>query len=430
MKKLIISLLAAALLFTACIISVRTNKEKSSTINVKPDYSTPWKWRPLKAEELFEFTKLYTDEYAELFEKNNLSQDFEIQYACIRENKIYIYTVNNRLLRFEFSDNTWQLQKNFTGGYTGNLDSVNDEMEHRLTGDELYELYLELNNTEKLYDGYQSGNYYILYSYDYVYYVKREKEEYIIVHRGNSDWAETHNIYTDEGLVPEMQYTVNYNCLQNDESKGEAYNIAIDAYNEYIAQIAGETLEWFNNDNRGLTSPFLYVYLRDLHDDGIPEIIVKSDPIYPYQVFSYVKNTVVELAGPKSNNMHGGCYLLENGMYGSRHHSTGWVDSFVAYNKDGTQTIEHFFSNDIDEFSYEKYTVDSAAQRYDTIEEDVYRIVFENTEEGKQQFYDMYAPYAEALEHRMNLGESYYPFDVDTTYNYSPYVTEELEQDG
>ena len=40
----------------------------------------------------------------------------------------------------------------------------------------------------------------------------------------------------------------------------------------------------------------------------------------------------------------------------------------------------------------------------------------------------MYAPYAEALEHRMNLGESYAPFDVDTTYNYSPYVTEELEQ--
>ena len=312
----------------------------------------------------------------------------------------------------------WQLQKNFTGGYTGNLDSVNDEMEHRLTGDELYELYLELNNTEKLYDGYQSGNYYILYSYDYVYYVKREKEEYTIVHRGNSDWAETHNIYTDEGLMPEMQYTVNYNCLPNDESKGESYNTAIDAYNEFLAQIAGETLEWFNDDNRGLTSPFLYVYLRDLNGDGIPEIIVKSDPIYPYQVFSYVKNTVVDLAGPKSNNMHGGCYLLENGMYASQHTTTGWFNSFVTYNSNGTETIEYF--SYYGTYSYKK-EISGVEIEY---------IEFENTEEGKQQFYDMYAPYAEALEHRMDLGESYAPFDVDTTYNYSPYVTEELEQNG
>lgn len=42
----------------------------------------------------------------------------------------------------------------------------------------------------------------------------------------------------------------------------------------------------------------------------------------------------------------------------------------------------------------------------------------------------MYAPYAEALEHRMDLGERYAPFDVDTTYSYSPYVTEELKQNG
>ena len=422
MKKLLVLLMISVVIISVCInipdLFKSTTDENSDTINVKPDYSTPWKWRPLKAEELFEFTKLYTDEYAELFEKNNLSQDFEIQYACIRENEIYIYTVNNRLLRFEFSDNMWQLQKNFTGGYTGNLDSVNDEMEHRLTGDELYELYLELNNTEKLYDGYQSGNYYILYSYDYVYYVKREKEEYIIVHRGNSDWAETNNIYTDEGLMPEMQYTVNYNCLPNDESKSKVYNDAINAYNEYIAQMAGETLEWFSDDNRGLSSPFLYVYLRDLHDDGIPEIIVKSDPIYPYQVFSYVKNTVVDLAGPKSNNMHGGCYLLENGMYASQHTTTGWFNSFVTYNSNGTETIEYF--SYYGTYSYKK-EISGVEIEY---------IEFENTEEGKQQFYDMYAPYAEALEHHMNLGESYAPFDVDTTYNYSPYVTEELEQNG
>ena len=427
MKKLIISLLAAALLFTACIISVRTNKEKSSIINVKPHYSTPWKWRPLKAEELFEFTKLYTDEYAELFEKNNLSQDFEIQYACIRENEIYIYTVNNGLLRFEFSDNMWQLQKNFTGGYTGNLDSVNDEMEHRLTGDELYELYLELNNTEKLYDGYQSGNYYILYSYDYVYYVKREKEEYIIVYRGNSDWAETHNIYTDEGLMPEMQYTVNYNCLPNDESKGNAYNAAIDAYNEFLAQKAEENLEWVNSIEYVFGVPVPFVYLKDLNDDGILEMILYSEAvggtIYPPNIYTYRDDKIIALVGPMSNGMHGGVYMLENGIYFSNHISVGVTTYFVTYNKDGTQTIEEFFTDTIEVFKYQRYTVDSMEEWRDNIED--YYIL-----EGKQHYDDMYAPYIGVKEHPMDLGERYCPFNADTTYNYSPYVTEELKQNG
>ena len=48
---------------------------------------------------------------------------------------------------------------------------------------------------------------------------------------------------------------------------------------------------------------------------------------------------------------------------------------------------------------------------HDEVKEDYYVIVFENTEEGEQQFYDMYAPYKELLElPPMELGESYSPY--------------------
>ena len=204
-------------------------------------------------------------------------------------------------------------------------------------------------------------------------------------------------------------WTVNYECIPKYESKGEVYNTAIEAYNEFLAKEAEETLKWFNDDNKGLTSPLPYVYLNDLHGDGIPEIIVRFDPIYPEQVFSYIDGAVVELVGPTSNNMHGGCYLRENGMYVSEHITTGWFNSFVTYNVDGTQTIEYFLG--YKEKSYQKYTVASASEIHDEVKEDYYVIVFENTEEGEQRFCDMYAPYKELLDlPPMDLGESYSPY--------------------
>ena len=204
-------------------------------------------------------------------------------------------------------------------------------------------------------------------------------------------------------------WTVNYECIPKDESKGDAYNEAIDSYNEFLAQKAEETLEWFNEDDKGLTSPLPYVHLKDLHGDGIPEMIGGFDPVYPYQVFSYIDGVVVELAGPRSNNMHGGCYLRENGMYVSEHITTGWFNSFVTYNADSTQTIEYFWG--YKEKSYQKYTVASASEIHDEVKEDYYVIVFENTEEGEQRFCDMYAPYKELLDlPPMDLGESYSPY--------------------
>ena len=222
--------------------------------------------------------------------------------------------------------------------------------------------------------------------------------------------SQLENVETDNEDKGEKHYwIVNYNCLPKDESKGEAYNAAISAYNEFLAQKAEETLEWFNEDDKGLTGPLPYVYLKDLHGDGIPEIIVRLDPVYPEQVFSYIDDVVVELAGPRSNNMHGGCYLRENGMYISEHITTGWFNSFVTYNVDGTQTIEYFWG--YKEKSYEKYTVASVNEIHDEVKEDYYVIVFENTEEGEQRFYDMYAPYKELLElPPMELGESYSPY--------------------
>ena len=50
---------------------------------------------------------------------------------------------------------------------------------------------------------------------------------------------------------------------------------------------------------------------------------------------------------------------------------------------------------------------------------------FPDTEEGKRQFNEKYAPYQEALWlYNMDLGRRYFPFTIDGSQNYSPYLLE------
>ncbi len=299
----------------------------------------------------------------------------------------------------------------------------------RITAEQLWGMRDVFSEYDELVDGYAYEDSYIIYSiykdqyipYNRIYLVK-EENGYTVQDtiKNAEEWHR--NLFKDSGMTTELKYIVDYSCLPNDESKSKVYNDAINAYNEFLAQQAEENLEWVNSIEYVFGVPVPFVYLKDLNDDEILEMILYSEAvggnIYPPNIYTYRDDGIIALAGPKSNNMHGGCYLLENGMYASQHTTTGWFNSFVTYNSNGTETIEYF--SYYGTYSYKK-EISGVEIEY---------IEFENTEEGKQQFYDMYAPYAEALEHRMDLGERYCPFNADTTYNYSPYVTEKLEQDG
>lgn len=122
---------------------------------------------------------------------------------------------------------------------------------------------------------------------------------------------------------------------------------------------------------------------------------------------------VGQLPGPASNGQHGFVGMLENGMYASMHLTTGWQNTFVTYNKDGTETVECFSYYSL--YSYTKEIEGVIVEEKE----------FPDTEEGERQFYEKYAPYKETVEHRdADLGRQYFPFAIDGSQNYSPYVLE------
>ncbi|MBQ7816760.1 MAG: hypothetical protein IJ339_05350, partial [Oscillospiraceae bacterium] len=228
----------------------------------------------------------------------------------------------------------------------------------RITAEQLWGMRDVFSEYDELVDGYAYENSYIIYSiykeqyipYNRIYLVK-EENGYTVQDtiKNAEEWHR--NLFKDSGMTTELKYIVNYNCLPNDESKGEEYNAAIDAYNEFLAQKAEENLEWVNSIEYVFGVPVPFVYLKDLNDDGILEMILYSEAvggtIYPPNIYTYRDDKIIALVGPMSNGMHGGVYMLENGIYFSNHISVGVTTYFVTYNKDGTQTIEEFFTDTI-----------------------------------------------------------------------------------
>ena len=134
-------------------------------------------------------------------------------------------------------------------------------------------------------------------------------------------------------------------------------------------------------------------------------------------MYSYKSGKVVEISGPASNGQHGFVGLLENGMYASCHLTTGWRNTFVTYNRDGTETVERFSY-------YSSYRYEKEIEGVIVEEQE-----FPDTEEGKRQFNEKYAPYQEALWlYNMDLGRRYFPFAIDSSQNYSPYLLEKYNK--
>lgn len=95
------------------------------------------------------------------------------------------------------------------------------------------------------------------------------------------------------------------------------------------------------------------------------------------------------------------------------HYTTGWQDTFVTYNKDGTETVERFSYYSI--YSYTKEIEGIIVEEQE----------FPDTEEGKRRFYELFELYKEIIaSEEMDLGKQYFPFTIDGSQNYSPYVLE------
>lgn len=318
---------------------------------------------------------------------------------------------------FKYTDGIWRLY---------NL-SLPDKQKHicnrmeRVTSQQLWDMRPYFLENDELLDGYRDGDFYIVYSKNkdvrigcLTCFVKESDGEYTVVRRfetGN-DWEK--NLFLDEGIMPKYIYKVDCNCLPNDSSKGKLYNDAIDAYNRFLAQKAEVHLEVVNEDDYDLSLPYVYAYLKDLHGDGISELLVNTEyHPYPLRVYSYKAGEVVEIPGPYSNGMHGPVWLLESGVYVSMHYTTGWQDTFVTYNKDGTETVERFSYYSI--YSYTKEIEGIIVEEQE----------FPDTEEGKRRFYELFELYKETIaSEEMDLGKQYFPFTIDGSQNYSPYVLE------
>ncbi len=366
---------------------------------------------------VFDGTYYSSEEERYYFYDNYFFSDLELKRGEIDGDKATLYTTNYRI-NLKETDGVWRIVSYYKGM---RLEDASWENMQRLTGDELWELYLQIDDTSTLIDGYTDGIHYILYSEWVMHYLLFENGEYTVVLSTQLDTKRERSVYRDEGVYTKIQYEIDEDFMPRDESKSEEYNAAIDAYREYILKNAKERLKLLNEDNYFTTLP---TTLEDLNKDGIPEIIVRES-LYPPSVYSFRDGEIVELLGTRSNGQHGNCGLLENGMYASKHFTTGWFTSFVTYNLDGTQTIETF--SYYGDYEYSSETVNSAKDYNENnyINEKTVVVNYGSAEESEKQFYEKYAPY-EALLENFAIKETISPFKIIEDLNYSPDVLKRI----
>jgi len=223
----------------------------------------------------------------------------------------------------------------------------------------------------------------------------------------------------------------NRQYIPENNTKSAEYNDAVSAYNDFLLRQAEEMLQWLNMGDAMASE--LKTAVKDLNSDGVPEMLTQiNPPWYPYYVYTYRNGEVIQLAGPRTNGYHGSVGLLENNIYYSYHSTTGVEESYVSYNRDGSQTVEIFwYYTDEHPTSYTKYTV----WREDDILNDnmtmICDIEYPATEDGLQQFKDKKAIFDNMDKDVINMCEFenvYSPFIPDLDLNYTPYIINIIEK--
>ena len=150
---------------------------------------------------------------------------------------------------------------------------------------------------------------------------------------------------TTNAATSSAQMTKEY--LKTDPTKGEAYNAAIKAYNEFLnGKISAKdknTNKTFNinkitnmNGNPGIDRFALF----DVNGDGIPELHTCA---MTYLVFSYQDKQVVLWYESGHNFMEGSTYMLENGALFAFSATIGRSYDYTTFGPDGTAATISFF---------------------------------------------------------------------------------------
>jgi len=375
---------------------------------------------PITVEEMFEFAKI-------------LGPYYEIKDGYIKNNTAVIYSKYEQTELINDGE-SWKII--LTSSSARCPSAICDRMT-RLTGDELEIIRQEIMKNSSIslnyFDGYKDGNYYIVYAEYRMYYIKYEEGKYSVISESridkNRQKTPEENVYISEGKYADIQYNINDFCLPEDNTKSQKYNEAIVAYNGFLFNKATESLEYLNSGD-----PYSTEYqtaLKDLNNDGIPEMLTVMQFTYPYRVFTYRNGEIVELTGPLSNGMHGEVGLLENNIYYSAHLSTGGESNYVTYNKDGSQTVDIFWSfSDDYPTHYTKYIAWTDEDRWKDTVTVIHDIEYPPTDEGRKQFDEKFKPFAKMGCKTLNISDFdkvYSPYTIDTSVEYSPYIADRIE---
>lgn len=136
--------------------------------------------------------------------------------------------------------------------------------------------------------------------------------------------------------------------LKTNPAKGEPFNAAIKAYNEFLS---GKTNAINKNTNKTINindmtklsdgKPGIDSFaLLDVNSDGLPELHTRA---IAYLVFSYQDNQVVLWYESGHSLMDGNTYMLENGALFAYSANTGRSYDYTTFAPDGTPSTISFF---------------------------------------------------------------------------------------
>jgi len=186
--------------------------------------------------------------------------------------------------------------------------------------------------------GVAGENYVKLYSRHSTLYLKNDNGRYLL---------QAHIEQDNTGLLPkeaDYETVIKKTFIDKDASKSSYYNTVLKAYNDFIdSKLPDDHIIEDNGKSYSELNIDSYA-LYDITRDGIPELFtsVNGGGIHK-SIYTYKNGKVTQLPGHMGNGMHGPYRVLECGMIGYEHLSTGITYFFTTYYKDGS-TKEVSFS--------------------------------------------------------------------------------------
>lgn len=243
-------------------------------------------------------------------------------------------------------------------------------------------------------DGYINGNSVVLYvKYNYCLTLQKREGKYYIHSFTKAKEENLKNLYEENGISTDTQYFVRDTYFEPQPDKSEAYNFAIEDYNDFLSgkiYVNGKKcepekwIEWYDGAETSISDYGLF----DLNSDGIPELILYV-PYNHYEVYSHDGNrngTMTEWEVKFDGGMNGPGKIFGDGTAGSGRSSTGASYGFYKYDKNGNCNLIMHFS------WYEPWN------DYN----------FNGTQVGKEEFERLTDPWLDKFDHPADTGAKTY----------------------